>query len=256
MYIEIDKILAKIGPDSKVLDLGGWDKVFPRANVVVDINPYETRRNNYSHLEEHFTKDSWIIDDFCSHSFWDKIPDKSFDFITIGHTLEDIRDPLYVCSQMIRCGKGGYIESPSRMRECSKESADAHFSGFAHHRWIMEPMSDLTGIVFKAKLAWAHRLDFLGDDKRYLLGDYFHHFDGYFWEQSFRYIEHFPKGMELEEAELIWFFDNVVGKNLPRNNVFDLVKGSKHSDDGKCLYVNEYTLPSERSLEIKYSLTE
>jgi hypothetical protein len=127
MYLDIERILAKIPDGARVLDLGGWANVFPRANVVVDLMSYETRTITCPDIPEHFTRNDWIRADFCGHAFWDSIPDKAFDFITIGHTLEDIRDPLFVCSQMIRCGKAGYIEAPSKVRELSKLNAAGSF---------------------------------------------------------------------------------------------------------------------------------
>lgn len=246
MYISPSDLLSRIPEDARVLDLGGWERVFSRADVVADLLPYETRkRSNLYGETERFTKDTWIVADFCSPAFWNKIPDKSFDFITIAHTLEDIRDPLYVCSQMIRCGKAGYIEAPSKPRECAKESATAQFSGYAHHRWIIEPEKDLSGLIFKAKLAWAHSEDYLGDEKRSLLNDYFFQFDGFFWEGSFSYVEHFAKGMEIETADLRWYYDHVVRLGVKRENLISLTPHSVSENNGKCLWVSEYELPSE-----------
>jgi len=240
MYLDFEVIMSRIKDGDKVLDLGGAERVFPRANVVVDLLPYERRKRVMADAEEHFTKDDWIIADFCSSAFWEKIPDKSFDFITIGHTLEDIRDPLYVCSQMIRCGKAGYIEAPSKFRELSKETSSDMLSGYTHHRWLIEPMSDLSGLIFKAKLGWAHHGDFLGDAKRHLLNDYFHHFDGYFWNGSFRYEEQFNKGPTKEIANAEWYFENYVIEGRQRNNVLDLKSDQKSDTDGRCLWVTDY----------------
>ncbi len=230
--------------NARVLDLGGWDRVFPRANVVVDLNPYETRKIVVPGMPEQFSRDDWLIADFCSPLFWDTVPDKAFDFVTIGHTLEDIRDPLYVCSQMIRCAKAGYIEAPSKVRELSKLNLPEQHAGFSHHRWIIEPMPDLSGLIFKAKLSWAHERDYLGDARREQF-DYFHHFDGYFWTGSFRYVEHFSKGPPLEMTDAEWYFANVVRFDAQRRNVLDLLPDSSSPDDGRCLWVDEYELPSE-----------
>ncbi len=244
VLIDINDLLARIPEHARVLDLGGWDRVFPRANVVADLNPYETRKIVYPDVPERFTEKEWIIADFCSPEFWEKIPDKAFDFITISHTLEDIRDPLYVCSQMIRCAHAGYIEGPSKFRELSKINKTDTFSGYAHHRWIIEPMPDLTGLQFKAKLAWAHHEDYLGDERRHLLNDYFHHFDGYFWTESFKYVEHFAKGMGPETIDARWYFKNCVLTDRQRRNIFDLVPNQSSHRDGKCIWASDYILPS------------
>lgn len=243
MHISRTVLLSRIPETARVLDLGGWERVFPRANVVVDLSPYETRKQRPDEGSERFTRDDWIIADFCSADFWQRIPDKGFDFITIGHTLEDIRDPLYVCQQMIRCSRAGYMEAPSKFLECSKDSATDACAGYSHHRWIIEPMPDLTGLIFKAKLHWAHVGDYLGDERRHMRRDYAHRFDGYFWKGSFRYVEHFPKGPVHESEDLKWYFANVVQPGGKRLNHIDLVPDSSSSQDGRCLWVNEYELP-------------
>ncbi len=146
---------------------------------------------------------------------------------------------------MIRCAKAGYIETPSKFRELSKERSTDIFSGYSHHRWIIEPLPDLTGLIFKAKLGWAHHGDYLGDSRRYLLNDYFFQFDGYLWEGSFSYVEHFSKGPDLEIADAEWYFTHVLKERRLRNNFISLVKNSSSARDGKCLWVTEYELASE-----------
>lgn len=245
MYLDIQKIVKRIKPTDRVLDLGGWDRVFPRANVVVDLNPYETRKVVNPDVAECFTKKDWIQADFCSTAFWDKIPDKVFDFVIISHTLEDIRDPLYVCSQMIRCAKAGYIEVPSKFRECAKQSADAPFSGYDHHRWIVEPSPNRDGLIFKAKLSWAHQEDYIGDERRHLAFEDFHYqFNGFFWTGSFTYVEHFPKGTRKENPDLRHFYENFTYGEMPEY-LFELAPYASSPDDGRCLWVNEYKIPTE-----------
>ncbi len=70
-----------------------------------------------------------------------------------SHTLEDVRDPLRVCSEMIRVGKAGYIEVPSRLEEQSW-GVVGEFVGWGHHRWLIdvEPGS----IAFTQKLHSLH----------------------------------------------------------------------------------------------------
>jgi hypothetical protein len=247
MHIDINRVLSAIGPQDRVLDLGGSDKAFPRANVVVDLCPYESRHIVHPDYPEHFTKDSWIEADFCAPDFWRTVPDKSFDFVIISQTLEDIRDPLYVCSQMIRCAKAGYIEAPSKFRECAKQSAAHTFSGYDHHRWLIEPAPDLSGLIFKAKLSWAHHEDFLGDEHRPLVYSIPHQFHGYFWKGSFSYVEHFPKGTVKETKDLQFFYQNFP-YDREFESVYELKENSSSQNDGKCLWVTEYTLASEKNI--------
>ena len=141
-------ILERLESTDLVLDIGGWGHPFNRADYVLDLEPYETRgyynrtfaRNKpippIGGSVEHFSRETWIQRDIC-----DKMPypfaDKQFDFVTCSHTLEDVRDPLWVCAEMIRIGKAGYIEVPSRIWE-SCRGMEPGIAGLSHHRWLIE----------------------------------------------------------------------------------------------------------------------
>src|SRR5450759_1474081 len=105
------KIIEAIKKDGKILDVGGWENPFPFVTNVIDILPYETRKGNKT--EEQFSKDTWVMRDICDHQPW-PYKDKEFDFVICSHLLEDVRDPLWVCAEIQRVGKAGYIETPSR----------------------------------------------------------------------------------------------------------------------------------------------
>src|SRR6516164_2319087 len=101
-----------------------WACPFNRANYVLDVEPYETR-GFYTTFggpafqgpeREQFTKETWFQRDLCERKPF-PFRDKELDFVICSHTLEDIRDPLWVCSEMIRIAKRGYIEVPSRIAE-------------------------------------------------------------------------------------------------------------------------------------------
>ena len=104
-----DKILAFLKESDVVLDIGGGLQPFNRANYVLDTLPYEQRRTGNS--REYFTKESWIEWDICSRKPF-PFADQSIDFVVCSHTLEDIRDPIWVCQEMNRIAKRGYIETP------------------------------------------------------------------------------------------------------------------------------------------------
>jgi hypothetical protein len=72
--------------------------------------------------------------------------------------LEDVRDPLTVCAELIRVSKHGYIETPSRLREIFAKERFFQLKtlfgrmpaiGFPHHRWFVE--IDGTHVKFTAK---------------------------------------------------------------------------------------------------------
>lgn len=159
-----DKVMALLKPDDVVLDIGGWAHPFNRANYVLDQEPYETRgyynrtfaRNNpfppLGGTKEYFTRDTWIERDIC-----DKQPypfhDKQLDYVICSHTLEDIRDPLWVCAEMIRIAKRGYIEVPSRAWESARGS-EPGIVGLSHHRWLIDITAN--GIRFLQKYHAIH----------------------------------------------------------------------------------------------------
>jgi hypothetical protein len=90
---------------------------------------------------ERFSSDTWITRDVCSR---DPFPfdDKEIDYVFCSHTLEDLRDPIFVCSEIVRVGKRGYIEVPSWLAECSLGIESSSYAGWYHHRWIVEIQGD------------------------------------------------------------------------------------------------------------------
>ena len=62
---------------------------------------------------------------------------RSVDFITCSHTLEDIRDPIWVCREMHTDRAAGYIETPSRLEE-QTAGVQGPWVGWGHHRWLVE----------------------------------------------------------------------------------------------------------------------
>ncbi|HVM80667.1 MAG TPA: methyltransferase domain-containing protein [Stellaceae bacterium] len=195
----LPKLRQAAQASSKVLDVGGWYQPFNLATHVLDLRPYETRRTHEA-LEpvdpERFCADTWAVHDACAAPW--PYPDKLFDFVICSHLLEDVRDPLIVCKELIRVAKSGYIETPSRLREIySKERFFALRSflgnipevGFYHHRWFVE--AEGAHLRFTAKTT-----ALLEDRRRYLtrrqLGRKLTEGEsglGLFWEGEFTYEE-------------------------------------------------------------------
>lgn len=124
--------------DQLVLDVGGWAAPWSRADWVIDLMPYETRGlyGAPDPAAERFTAESWIERDICESSPW-PFADGQFDFVVCSHTLEDVRDPVFVCSQLNRVAKAGYVEVPSRIEEQSWGVVGPHV-GWSHHRWLVD----------------------------------------------------------------------------------------------------------------------
>ena len=72
----------------------------------------------------------------CARDPW-PFADGQFDFAVCSHTLEDLRDPVYVCAELNRVARAGYIETPSRLEEQSWGVIGDHV-GWAHHRWLAD----------------------------------------------------------------------------------------------------------------------
>jgi len=145
MFGDVNELLERINAEDLVLDVGGWACPFNRANWVLDSQPYETR-GFYENIglpksqggdTEQFSEETWIQRDICDKEPW-PFSDKFFDFSVCSHTLEDIRDPLYVCSELIRVSKRGYIEVPSRVIESCRGQEQKKMAGLSHHRWLVE----------------------------------------------------------------------------------------------------------------------
>ena len=138
-----------LADDDLVLDVGGWGKPFPRADFVLDLMPYETRGmyGNYVRESERFSAETWITRDICAREPW-PFPDGKFDFVICSHTLEDVRDPVWVCSELMRIARAGYIEVPSRLEEQTWGLADPCV-GWSHHHWLIDVRDGAVQFVFK-----------------------------------------------------------------------------------------------------------
>ena len=180
----VQRILAEVPDDAVVLDIGGWGKPFPRADWVLDLMPYDTRGvyGYETHDPERFTEDTWIQRDICDHTPF-PFADGSIDFVTCSHTLEDIRDPIWVCQEIQRIGRAGYIETPSRLEE-QTAGVQGPWVGWGHHRWLVEEVDGGLEFVFKHHVMCGREeahlppgfLDGLDEDLRTL---------AFWWEGSF-----------------------------------------------------------------------
>ncbi len=134
------KLVEKLDDNAVVVDIGGGGSPFPRADYVVDMTPYEKRaalgRMDIG-IDDRFNADHWVQLDICEHKMW-PFEDDFFDFAVCSHVLEDIRDPIWVCSEMARVAKAGYIEVPSRIIEQSRGVEHPLYAGFYHHRWLID----------------------------------------------------------------------------------------------------------------------
>ena len=208
----VSKVLDLLKASDIVLDIGGWARPFNRANYVIDAEPYGTRGYYGKRLpvqggqQECFTKETWIQRDLCERRAF-PFADKAIDFVICSHTLEDVRDPLWVCSEMIRIGKRGYIEVPSRLAE-SCRGVEPRQVGWSHHRWLVEMKSNAILFLMKYHMIHSHwrfslsrtYLRFLPEEQKV---------QWLFWDDSFSYSETTIHGIENIAAELQRFVQSV-----------------------------------------------
>jgi hypothetical protein len=154
-FANAQRLLATIPDSAKVIDVGGGAAPFPRADYVIDAMPFEklgagSDGNIHQRLgvEPRYAEDRWIQTDLCGRRPW-PIEDKAFDFAICSHLLEDIRDPIWVCSELQRIAKAGYIEMPSRVVEQSKGIENPRHAGYYHHRWLIQ--RNPKGLEFRHK---------------------------------------------------------------------------------------------------------
>lgn len=116
-----------------VIDIGGsadgWSA--PYIDALVDMN-----ESNSNFTFQRF------YGDINKDKVWNDVKEYvmkngKFDFCICTHTLEDIRDPLFVCEQMQEIAYEGYIAVPSKYIECARfEFGNNGPRGYIHHRWI------------------------------------------------------------------------------------------------------------------------
>ncbi len=127
---------ARLPREGRVLDVGGATNRLARVDVVLDLLPGADVRR-----------------DVCDREPW-PFADDEFDFAICSHTLEDVRDPVWVCSELQRVARAGYVEVPSRLEE-QCWGVHGEWAGWSHHRWLVDV--DDGGIVFGHKSHAVHR---------------------------------------------------------------------------------------------------
>ena len=145
-----ERIRRSLSDADVVLDVGGWAVPYPRADWVIDLMPYESR-GAYGRIgdePERFTPRTWVERDLCEREPW-PFDDGQFDFAVCAQTLEDVRDPVWVCAELNRVARAGYVEVPSRLEE---QCVGVHgpWAGYSHHHWLVDVGERQVDFVFKS----------------------------------------------------------------------------------------------------------
>jgi SAM-dependent methyltransferase len=143
-----------------ILDLASGHNPFPKATILSDRYLEITK-----HRRQEITLDHrpFVILDLHHLPF----KAKSIDYIYCSHVIEHVENPEQACSELMRVGKAGYIETPTLMK-------DALFSWAKDlgHKWYL--------------VGFGNRLVFFEYDRRRVegvrstiwertvLGDYYH----------------------------------------------------------------------------------
>lgn len=176
------EVLANLDPDWFVVDVGGWANTIWRANMVIDIEPYETRKISSNEL---FGPESWIQMDFGGFEpVHLPFPDKHVDFIWCQQTLEDLASPFGLMRELIRVAKRGFIEIPSREWEITVGVDSPHFAGFCHHHWYGELIPNGDDFIFEM----THKSPYVFEHGS-RQGDPITRYLGFTWEDGFDFRE-------------------------------------------------------------------
>jgi len=211
----VDVLMRELRPSEQVLDVGGWACPFNRAQWILDAEPYETRGYYRTFngpafqggAREWFDKSTWVQRDICDREPW-PFADKQFDFAICSHTLEDIRDPLWVCSELVRVGKRGYVEVPSREWETCRGVERSNMAGLSHHRWLIDIEENRIAFIHKFHLLHSHwkfsfpasRLNEIPPERAV---------QWLWWDGSFEYEERTIHGVDQIEAELAGYVERI-----------------------------------------------
>ena len=113
-----------LAPDARVLDVGSGGWPFKRATHLADKYPDRT-----THRVEAIVRDQrpfYEVD-------LEKLPfaDKAYDFVFCSHVLEHMDNPGAAMRELMRVGRRGYIEVPTRLSDVM-----FNFTRLPnHHRW-------------------------------------------------------------------------------------------------------------------------
>lgn len=138
----LERLVATTPDEALVLDVGGWASPLTRADWVLDAQPYDTRapEGNHGDGRERFTARTWVTRDMCDRDPW-PFRDGQFDVAVCIMTLAEVRDPIWVCRELTRVARTGYVEVPTVVAELLQRTDDdggGQHLGLAQRRWFVQ----------------------------------------------------------------------------------------------------------------------
>lgn len=143
---ELLAFLFKITPDEKVLDIGGGDNPFSRADVVTE---------PFLHKSAHRSGRDILPGIRYVKCFAEKLPfaDKSFDFAISRQVFEHVQSPGAACREIMRVAKRGFIETPRKKYELL-------FGPNPAHNWLISLRDNK--LVFERRMFVRHPFRHIG----------------------------------------------------------------------------------------------
>ena len=169
--------LLDIAPTDRVLDIGGGDAPFSRANVVTNVLSESGARRSNPALDPSGRGAQEFVACVAGELPFE---DGAFDFAVWRAVLEHVADPAAACREMMRVAKRGFIETLSPLAE--------YLGGDPAHRWIVSverlPDEEPT-LIFRRK-------PFVRAPFRYCLRPHRLHNDDFRvrWEWQYRNLTH------------------------------------------------------------------
>ncbi len=118
--------LFDVGDKHNVLDIGGGDASFSRANVVTDAFPTSNAHRSGRAIGNYHTDTVRFVECFAEDLPFEN---GEFDFAYSRSVFEHTLNPAAACQEMMRVAHSGYIETPSPLAE--------YLGGHPTHRWII-----------------------------------------------------------------------------------------------------------------------
>lgn len=152
----LGKVLAMAQGQRCVVEIGPGGSPFPAATEFVDWIDYIGMDGRKVHKVD------------LNH---ERLPfaDKSVDFVYCRHVLEDLYNPLWLCREISRVAKAGYIETPSPMAEYCRGMngmllpEGSFWRGYIHHRYFV--WAEEGALCFLAKYPLVEYIDLDCDDE-------------------------------------------------------------------------------------------
>lgn len=132
----------------RILDVGGAARPLRAATHVIDLEPAPCGPPRGRISDTRYLSAEWLQRDICDVPW--PYPDKFFDYVWCSQVLEDIRDPIAVCKEMIRVSLRGFCSTVHRSYESCALQADG-VTGYHHHRWLIELWEKENRVTFTFK---------------------------------------------------------------------------------------------------------